>query len=445
MLTGGVYIAPARPGEAPRHNTTTLSGASGLSPLRLMLSRRAKPRVRALAHAPAVCNLAAVVAFWACGRGQPTYAAEPYSSLYAEPPAICTSAGDGTFQGEVSLRNPGREPLRLRRVRASCSCVHVLSFPSEVAPEGMGTIRIRALPERAGAFRHSLYVELCQPNGPERILEYQLSGTSQEAAPEALRRVAERVSTSLFAVRQATAHPALVSVSEVLAGSGPGRSLLLIDVRAPADFAKCRIPGSVNVPTPGLRASVAPAGRRTVLVSRGFLTPRLTEECERLGAESRAASAAILEGGLQAWAAAGGPLEGTDVVPEALVSISPREFYESRPVCAWRLLDISAVPEAESSLVLPGAELAPGTASPEDLQRALGHPDGAAKPVSVLVFNRAGDYGGLAVRGSPGPGRNVFLLEGGWQGYMDFLTAQTTFAARRGKVKTTAGGCRECP
>ena len=78
----------------------------------------------------------------------------------------------------------------------------------------------------------------------------------------------------------------------------------LIDIRTPDEFAREHVPGSVNIPQDQLEAASLPAGPLVFTCRSGARTG---------GCASRIAAAAgpnarILEGGLSAWAAAGGPV-----------------------------------------------------------------------------------------------------------------------------------------
>ncbi|MDX6739141.1 rhodanese-like domain-containing protein [Actinocorallia sp. A-T 12471] len=84
-----------------------------------------------------------------------------------------------------------------------------------------------------------------------------------------------------------------------------GAQVLLLDVRGPAEFAAVRIPGSVNVPLdalPGALDAVArhAAGRPVVLVCRSGARARQA---------ARLVPGDVLDGGVEAWASSGNPVE----------------------------------------------------------------------------------------------------------------------------------------
>lgn len=82
----------------------------------------------------------------------------------------------------------------------------------------------------------------------------------------------------------------------------------IIDVRQPFEFASAHIPGSTLIPSSQFSAKALPAdpGQKTVLVCASGA--RSAQACRALGAGH--SEVYSLRGGLQAWRAAGGTLEG---------------------------------------------------------------------------------------------------------------------------------------
>lgn len=84
----------------------------------------------------------------------------------------------------------------------------------------------------------------------------------------------------------------------------------LLDVRTPGEFAAGRIPGSHNVPLPDLpRYADEIAGRAGPLVVVCQSGARAGQAADILRASGHA-GASVLAGGLNAWQAAGGEIEG---------------------------------------------------------------------------------------------------------------------------------------
>ena len=107
----------------------------------------------------------------------------------------------------------------------------------------------------------------------------------------------------------------------------------LIDIRSPAEFAREHVPGSLNIPQETLAHADLPSGPLIFTCRSGARTGG----CARQIADRAGPTAAILSGGVAAWAAAGLP-----------VSVD-----RSRPIDLMRQVQITA-----GSLVLIGVLLA---------------------------------------------------------------------------------------
>jgi rhodanese-related sulfurtransferase len=104
---------------------------------------------------------------------------------------------------------------------------------------------------------------------------------------------------------QAALDPAAV---RALTAANP--DVLLVDVRTPGEYQTAHVPGSVNLPLDQvdahLRRIVSDAGGRMVLVCQAGGRARQAQQ--RLTAAGLT-DVAILAGGMNAWIAAGGPVE----------------------------------------------------------------------------------------------------------------------------------------
>lgn len=84
---------------------------------------------------------------------------------------------------------------------------------------------------------------------------------------------------------------------------------LVVDVRTPAEFGTAHIPAAVNLPLDQvdthLRRIVADADGRMILVCQGGSRAK---RCQRMLAAAGLADTTVLDGGMNAWAAAGAPI-----------------------------------------------------------------------------------------------------------------------------------------
>ncbi|MEL6196359.1 MAG: rhodanese-like domain-containing protein [Pseudomonadota bacterium] len=162
----------------------------------------------------------------------------------------------------------------------------------------------------------------------------------------------------------------LMSPAEVVAGQADGA--IVVDIRAPADFAAGHIAGAVNLPYPGWRgprtnpgaliedaelttmlngAGIAP-GTPLVLVNPGDspsafgATARVYWTLKSAGFEQLA----ILNGGYAAWAEAGLPLT-TEVSPRAPTT----DAFAIAPTWAVTRDEVARVAEGESEMLLVDA------------------------------------------------------------------------------------------
>ncbi|MDS1269658.1 rhodanese-like domain-containing protein [Lipingzhangella sp. LS1_29] len=87
------------------------------------------------------------------------------------------------------------------------------------------------------------------------------------------------------------------------------RTHLFVDVRTPGEYQTAHIPGAINLPMDQLTANldriVSEAGGRLVLVCQSGAR---AEQCRTRLADAGLSTATVLNGGMGAWTAAGGPV-----------------------------------------------------------------------------------------------------------------------------------------
>lgn len=78
------------------------------------------------------------------------------------------------------IRNDGDAPLDVHRVRTSCGCTAVTSFPKHLLPGTRGTLELRFNPySLSGRFSHSIFIESSDPR--QRAVRVQVKGHGEYA------------------------------------------------------------------------------------------------------------------------------------------------------------------------------------------------------------------------------------------------------------------------
>ncbi|WP_084959935.1 rhodanese-like domain-containing protein [Thermoactinospora rubra] len=101
----------------------------------------------------------------------------------------------------------------------------------------------------------------------------------------------------------------LIDVTSTRSLPAANAGILVVDVRTPAEFAAAHVPGAVNLPLDQvdahLRRIVTDAGGEMLLVCQ---SGNRAERARKALADAGLAGVAVLDGGMNAWIAAGGPV-----------------------------------------------------------------------------------------------------------------------------------------
>lgn len=92
---------------------------------------------------------------------------------------------------------------------------------------------------------------------------------------------------------------------------------LMVDVREPGEFARGRIPGSVNVALSRFETTGLPLAEGQAIVYFCAGGSRTAVNAHRLAAKAGDAKAYVLQGGISAWGQAGLPIESGRPAAEA--------------------------------------------------------------------------------------------------------------------------------
>lgn len=354
------------------------------------------------------------------------------------------------------ITNNASAPINISKVRPSCDCLQILSWPRVIPPNDTGAISTRLLPDKIGPVSYRVFVESSDKSEPPRL--YVIRGTVIPApgegrqypyltavAPELFTRavvdrddscyisacdiIAEDRSQRSEARGQgnvgaalARALPTAFSENRQSAignrkSDGPqpalskaeGPSFTIVDVRSPEAFNTVHIPGALNIPSHLLRTKSFLRSSGVVLVDNFGGDPKLEQTCRDLRSQSFA-SVDILRGGLNSWRRAGGALEGDPVAVKNISLMSPSDYSKVRDFSDWLVVNVSSnsvraallIPEIKSDLRLLTFDLRPST--------------------SILIIDDRGDnYERATAEISGFEDAAVFYLSGGLAGYENYL------------------------
>jgi rhodanese-related sulfurtransferase len=229
-------------------------------------------------------------------------------------------------------------------------------------------------------------------------------------------------------------------------------SVTVLDVRAAEQFARIRIPRSLNVPAFALKSRTALRDRNVVLVDSGVAPTVLLEQAVRLR-QLGFKDVAVLEGGVPAWMRAGFAVDGTadSVLPVAL--ISPAEFIRARSTVPWTLIELDAGGARQE--VAPGAVRLAGCDEVEALLlgRAGSRP-GARWPNTLIMAADIATYAHIEARLSAHRIGSIYYLAGGRAALDSHFAVPATLADGGRPILQTrsarahgpaAAGCGSCP
>lgn len=322
-------------------------------------------------------------------------------------------------------RNPDPlNPAQIKRVDSSCSCLRILSYPSEVAAGSSAGITIELTPDKTGSLDYTLMV--LTASGEHQMFSLHADIQSSD----------DKTITSSIALpsRVITPH------DETLYITPPEVRVLdpapfFVDVRSAADYQQCHISGSLNL----FQAFVGTKGwlktKPVVLVDGGWGDGGLEQTARALKA-SGFPQVWILYGGLSAWRTAGGLTEGTMPGLPSLSEISAADYLRCRDFNDWVVMDLRSAPAD----ALPERTVLDAAEPPEQLAAALtALTAGASK--RVLITDDDGQGYAAVRRALAGwTGAPVFYLKDGMQGVRNHLNMMAAASQSRTVTLATRTG-----
>jgi rhodanese-related sulfurtransferase len=229
------------------------------------------------------------------------------------------------------------------------------------------------------------------------------------------------------------------------------QQFVVVDLRSPQAFAQIRIPGSLNIPLFAVTTKTFLQGKQVLLVDDGVRPRQLADACDRL--TQAGFSVRFLFGGLAAWQASGGRMQGDAFVRNSLNRLSPQAFWAAREQADWLVIDASDSPLPASrepaSSIFPLIRKIPFQRDrPEQfvaaLERAVAQTSPRSEWLLVLIFTRDGhEYEAIERALQPVSSAPVFFLEGGAAALTRYADRQR--ALTRESPQTSPASCRRCP
>ena len=213
---------------------------------------------------------------------------------------------------------------------------------------------------------------------------------------------------------------------EVLHKLKQKQKIILVDVRSPEDFARLRIPGSLNISLYAVKAKFFLKSFIIVLINEGFNYSPLESESHQLTALGF--NVFILDGGLPAWKRQANRLAGDLFALEEMQTVSPHVFFQEKDCENTLVIDISPVQMEISRHLIPYSKHLPVFPDPAEWARKLDRIITSYKNqpfLSILVFNETGDGYARANKILAGLGVNAFYLQSGVAGYKRYLADLT--------------------
>jgi len=360
-----------------------------------------------------------------------------------------TSAHDMVYHNFV-VSNSGVASLVLTKVRPSCECLHILSWPRVIPPNANGEIAVRLAPDKTGAVDYKVFVESEDQAVPVRV--YVIRGTitpppaGSRPNPDLI-AVNASLLTRVITPRDESCYITADILRSRLAFDADIR---LIDVRPAPVFNELHMPAAWNLALYAVKAQNQLRSFSLVLVDAYGGDPTLEQACRELR-RNGFASVWILRGGLNGWRQAGGALEGNPAAMDKLAVLSPADFDRVRNFSDWVVVTDGANQASRAAFLFPDAV---PLARLADYQL----PSTPARKVNILLL--AGNVGkatadlAAALKKTKTAGVCVFTLEGGVAGYEAYLkmcsaqpekrltqTRAKTSAVRGGVTKKPCGGC----
>lgn len=243
-----------------------------------------------------------------------------------------------------------------------------------------------------------------------------------------------------------TCDPALAtSVAAAMFGH-KAHKLVLIDVRTPAEFERTHIPGALNIALHAIKTKPYLKTKPIVLVNNGYVVRPLAATCQALKRNGYRAS--IMAGGLLAWIAKGGRLDGDPFARRDIRRVSPRAFHQENADGHPIPIDASEPSDPQRQTLIPAADHLALLTDKQGIRqlKALTEKKRQDPFAALIVFTATGKENDRIQRRLAEAGiENVFFLHGGWQAYKRHVDRLVLARKPKHERRIRNNGCPTCP
>ena len=197
-------------------------------------------------------------------------------------------------------------------------------------------------------------------------------------------------------------------------------TLTIVDVRPSREYARARIPGSLNMPLHFIRTKAFLKKAPFVLVYADMAYRKLEIACRRL--RESGFKPLILNGGLGAWVASGGEIAGDLFAAKRFNRIRPEVFHLEKDLDHRLVVDLSGREEETGSLPPDTLKVTGNDSRTTDVIKKLKAMQAEDPYLLVMVLNKNGeDYARIDKTLHENGLLNASYLAGGIAAYESYL------------------------
>ncbi len=339
------------------------------------------------------------------------------------------------------IANLSSETMYIHGISASCDCIHITYYPSQIPPGKKTDFEIRYLPEKSGSYAYE--IELDSTAGKMKFLV--TVDVVERGKPKKLNLQfpLEMITRKLRAKNR----DLFISPKKILNGNQPDFGFTLVDVRSAEEYERYNIPGSLHIPLFAVKSKPFLRGKRVVLINDGHSIGLMEKECVEIN--NRGVDAVILDGGLSYWKKCGGWIEGDFFALQAINILAPHTYFDDKNYDDWIVINTQRSVSVESDILMPNAVHIPyetlgGQAFISKIAQLIERHD-QDYVLPILLFDLDGSsYEQLRQAVSKLKNANIYFLEDGIKGYISFLEKQNRIM-NPSFVERSEKGCSNCP